>query len=94
MFAELINRFSSGISSVFSGPMQTIFHPINNLFNPIPEFMWQICAVALFVGAMVLIMSLRKQYVNVDQPHDSIWFDLRLWTVVSMLPHVFIYLWF
>jgi len=94
MFAELISRFSSGISNVFSGPMQTIFHPTNALLSPIPEFMWQVCAVALFVGAMILIMCLRKEYVNLDRPREEFWFDLRLWTVVSMLPHIFIYIWF
>ena len=37
---------------------------------------------------------LKNEYVNLDQPGKHIWTDLRLWTVISMLPHVVVYLYF
>ena len=74
--------------------LRAIFHPINDLFVPIPGPVWKVCAVGLFAAAMLWVLLLRKEYVNLDAPRKSLWCDLRLWTVLSMLPHVVIYLWF
>jgi hypothetical protein len=36
-------------------------------------------------------LILNEKYVNRGRPFKSPWTDLRLWTVVSMLPHVLVY---
>ena len=88
--------------SGFSGFMTRIFAPIlKPVFNPINDFLashyapWAtICALGLFIGAMIWAFTLRKEYVNVDAPSKSFLYDLRFWTVISMLPHVLVYLYF
>ena len=77
----------------FSGPLAAFFHPINDLFTPIPVIWWKLCAVGLFVAAMVWVYLLKREYVNIDAPGKGILYDLRFWTIMSMLPHVLIYLW-
>ena len=51
-------------------------------------------AVGLFVGAMIWVFSLNRAYVDLDRPNKKPWTDLRFWTIVSMMPHVIVYLWF
>lgn len=74
--------------------LATIFHPINQLFVPIGPFWWKASAVGLFLGAIIWVFTLRKEYVNLDAPKPGLLYDLRLWTVVSMAPHILIYIWF
>lgn len=87
--------FSNGISAIFSKPMAVIFAPINNALATIPEPLWRVSTIGLFVLTMLWVgLILKKEYVNIDAPSKSILHDLRLWTVISMAPHVFIYLYF
>lgn len=83
------------INETFGPAMQTIFAPTNNVFTYIPEgavpFVSTECAVMLFQIAIVWVLFLKPEYVNIDRPNKHIWTDLRLWTIVSMLPHMYIY---
>ena len=36
-------------------------------------------------------LILNKDYVNRGRPYKSLWSDLRLWTEISMTPHVLVY---
>lgn len=79
---------------------RAVFYPIlSPVFSPIDRFLarfyqpWAtICAVSLFLGTMIWVsMILNEKYVNRGRPFRSPWTDLRLWTVISMLPHVLVY---
>lgn len=89
-----MERFSAAINAVFGPLLRPLFNPLDALFTPIPRPLWQMSAVGLFVAAMVWVFLLKKDYVNVDAPRRDIWHDLRFWTVLTMLPHVIVYLWF
>ncbi|HEO72678.1 MAG TPA: hypothetical protein ENN80_15580 [Candidatus Hydrogenedentes bacterium] len=80
-----------------------IFFPIlNPLFEPMNVWLasffmpWaRIVTLAFFIGTMIWVgIILKKDYVNLDAPSRTFCHDLRLWTVVSMLPHLFVYLYF
>ncbi|MEO2035195.1 MAG: hypothetical protein ABGZ35_24210 [Planctomycetaceae bacterium] len=86
--------FGDWVTSTFHGPLSKLFNPIDVWLTPIPEMWWKISAVGLFVGAMAWVFSLNRAYVDLDRPNRHVWTDLRVWTVVSMLPHVIVYLWF
>jgi len=45
-------------------------------------------------AAMVGVLTMKKEYANIDSPGDGPRYDLRFWTVVSMTPHVIVYLYF
>ena len=86
--------FGDMVTDLCREPLSKIFNPIDSVLTPIPEVWWKVSAIALFVGAMLWVFSLNKAYVDLDRPNRHVWTDLRLWTVVSMLPHVIVYLWF
>lgn len=76
-------------------PLNAIFDPINRVLNPIYQPWATIVAVGFFVGTMLWVcFILPERYVNLGRPVKRWWADLRLWTVFSMLPHVFVYFYF
>jgi len=80
------------ISATFSGPLAAFFRPIDVIFTPFGPGAYKFFAVGLFACTVVWVMFiLKKEYVNLDQPKPGFLYDLRLWTLVSMLPHVIIY---
>ncbi|MEK7793878.1 MAG: hypothetical protein AAB353_05080 [Candidatus Hydrogenedentota bacterium] len=93
--AERLETISSGINEIFQRPAQIAFGWSNDLVLSIPPDIEPIvareCAVAFFQIAIIGVLFLRPEYVNVDQPKKSLLYDLRLWTIASMLPHMFIY---
>jgi len=90
---------SNSIDAMFGPFLRGIFAPTNAVFDAIPEGLAPVLAktsaVALFVGAMAWVwFGLKSEYVNLDAPSKKPWHDLRFWTVVSMAPHVLVYLYF
>lgn len=52
----------------------------------------RVVTLSFFIGTMVWVfVGLKRDYVNLDAPSSHLWHDLRVWTVVSMLPHVVVY---
>lgn len=53
----------------------------------------RIAVLSFFFGTMVWVyVGLKKEYVNLEAPSQHFWHDLRLWVVLSMLPHIVVYL--
>ena len=81
--------------TVFYPILAPVFLPINAFLGRIYQPWASICAVGLFVCAMIWVaLLLNKDYVNRGRPNKSVWTDLRLWTVISMTPHVLVYFYF
>ena len=80
------------ITKVFGPLLKPVFQPIDTLFQPVYMPWARVLALSLFIGAMIWVWSLREEYVNVDRPNKHWYTDLRIWTVLCMLPHVFVYL--
>jgi len=90
--SEAVERFCT---AVFYPVLSPIFSPINDGLNLLPNWMASVCGVGLFVTAMFWVaVLLNKDYVNRGRPSKSILTDLRLWTVISMTPHVLVYFYF
>jgi hypothetical protein len=71
------------------------FGPINRLLTPIDQPWFTIVAISFFIGTMLWVwFYLGDSYVNLGRREKSIWTDLRVWTVISMLPHVLVYFYF
>lgn len=90
-------KLTQMITGFFFPLLNPIFNPMNVwLSSPSLYMPWaRIVAVGLFVGTMLWVyFGLNEQYVNLDAPSKRFWADLRLWTVLSMLPHVVVYLYF
>lgn len=90
----LLNAIGEWINANLSGPLTTLFYPTNAALGALDNpFIWKVCAVGMFFATMVWVFTLKKEYVNLNAPRKNIFYDLRLWTIVSMLPHVLIYFW-
>ncbi|HNR32605.1 MAG TPA: hypothetical protein PKI11_17075 [Candidatus Hydrogenedentes bacterium] len=75
--------------------LHPIFAPTNTFLSKFYQPYATICAIGFFIGAMIWVgVVLHEPYVNRGRAVRSIWTDLRLWTVLSMLPHVFVYFYF
>ena len=83
---------SEWITEVFGPMLKPVFSPIDTMLEPIYMPWARIFAIALFIGAMVWVWSLRVEYVNLDRPNNKWYSDLRIWTILCMLPHVIVYL--
>ena len=86
--------FTDSIDSMFSAPLALLFGPVNIFLSAIDNpFLAKACAAALFILPMFgVYFLLKKEYVNLDSPGKQWYFDLRLWTIFSMMPHIFFYL--
>ena len=79
----------------FAPVLGVFFRPINTVLSPIYQPYATIVAITFFVGTMLWVgLYLKETYVNEGRPKQTWYTDLRLWTVVSMLPHVFVYIYF
>lgn len=89
-----MNAIGDWINANLSGPLATFFYPTNAALGAISSpTIWKICAVSMFFLTMIWVFMLKKEYVNMSAPRKNIFFDLRFWTILSMLPHVLIYFW-
>ena len=82
------------INKVFGPPLHFVLDPIHGVLNDIYMPWARICALGMFIGTMVWVFMLNKKYVNLDAPHEGLLYDLRVWTVISMLPHLVVYFYF
>ena len=72
-----------------------VFDPVNRFLAGYYEPWAQIVTVLYFVGAWVWVaFILKKEYVNLSCPYKTRLADLRFWTLVAMLPTMFVYLYF
>lgn len=94
MNETISERFSEFCTSVFGPLLKPVFQPLDSVLVNIYMPWAKIAALGMFIGTMIWVYSLKKEYVNIDAPNRNWWNDLRLWTVVSMLPHVIVYIYF
>lgn len=83
------------ITPIFQGPLSAFFQPINDVLAGIYMPWARIAAVAFFILTMIWVGAiLDRKFVHLQRPNKHWYTDLRIWTVVSMLPHIIVYLYF
>lgn len=92
---SVLARMSDAINRAFGPKLMRIFEPTNDFLASAYMPWARIVTVGFFVGTMVWVfVGLKRSYVNLEAPSKHVWHDLRFWTVISMLPHVIVYLYF
>ncbi len=86
--------FSDMITRIFKPILEPVFTPIHNAIENIYEPWATIGALSIFIGAMIWVFLLNKDYVNIDAPSKKFYHDLRFWTIASMIPHLIVYFYF
>lgn len=84
--------FHNFINDTFGPVLRPFFAALSDPFTDVYMPWARICAVGLFVVAAIWVFTLRPEYVNLDAPRKAWYTDLRVWTIVAMLPHIVVYL--
>jgi hypothetical protein len=91
----MLESLNSVIDGVFGPPLRWFFGNVNAVLDTVYMPTARIVAVGFFIVTMIWVyFGLRKDYVNLEAPSKHFWADLRLWTIVSMLPHIIVYFYF
>ena len=69
-------------------------HVIDVWLIAIPRPWWRFAPVALFVVAGLWVLTLKRSFVFLGAPSQAAWRDLRIWTILFLIPYIVIYLWF
>ncbi len=72
-------------------PLQRALAPLDHWLAGLPSSVGQICAVTLFVLAALWVLTLKRQYIYQGAPDQAWWRDLRLWSILAMLPYIVLY---
>lgn len=87
--------FLDRLGKTFDPIVRPIFRPITTLLERTYQPWARICALSLFIGSMLWVwFGMPKEYVNLGRKKKTVWTDLRFWTIISMLPHIIVYLYF
>ncbi len=68
-------------------------HVVDVWLMAIPLSVARYVPVALFVIAAIFALTQKRSFVFLGAPTQAAWRDLRIWTVVFLIPYVVIYLW-
>ena len=94
-FVMLDEKWIALCEAVFKPILAPGFGLVDKILNPIYQPYATIIAVGFFLVTMIWVcFFLKESYVNLERPKIAWYTDLRLWTIVSMLPHVFVYFYF
>ncbi len=93
LLTQLIGAIAGAIDAVFGPPLRAVFHPIDAFVGQFYMPTARIVAVAFFAATAVWVfVGLKEAYVNLEAPAKKLRYDLRLWTIAAMLPHLVVYL--
>jgi hypothetical protein len=76
--------------AVFSALVE-FFRPMNNWLDSLPEIVWHLAAVALFVTTALAVACIPRNYILRGAPDAASWRDLRWWAAVALTPYALIY---
>ena len=78
----------------FARWLHDLLEPLDTFLASLSTEVGRYCSVALFIIAAILVWALHKDSVYRGAPDLRPWRDLRVWTVVFLLPYLVIYLFF
>lgn len=87
--------FLDWFGSLWAPILIPVFAPLNRLLSAVYQPWAMIVTLGYFLSTMAWVaFILRSSYVNNGRQHVAWYTDLRLWTALSMLPHLFVYVYF
>lgn len=91
---RLIEQLTAWLHSWLTPILRDLLAPLDRFLSGLSPSAGRVCAVTLFVVAAVWAMRLKKEYVYLGAPDRAAWRDLRIWTVVFLLPYIVVYSFF
>jgi hypothetical protein len=89
----VIENVDTFLRENFGPPLKSLHEPIDAWLGSLPMSVAMICAIGLYVIAVIWVWTLPKEFVFRGAPDQKPWRDLRVWATVVTIPYVIIYLW-
>ena len=89
---SLLEEFSEWIRATFGPPLKSLHEPIDIWLGSLPMSVAMGCAIGLFVIAGLWVWTLRRDFIFRGAPGQEWWRDLRLWSMLVLLPYITVYL--
>jgi hypothetical protein len=68
--------------------------PLDAWIDSLPLWTGTACALSLFIIVGLWACTLKRDYIYLGAPDRAAWRDLRIWTVLALLPYIIVYLFF
>lgn len=88
---EPVNEWLTKVETPIFEQILDVMRPFNQWMNQLPPIVWKLSAVGLFVVSALAALCIPRSYIFASAPDNQSWRDLRLWTVVALLPYMAIY---
>ena len=88
-----IETFDTFLRENFGPPLKALHEPIDAWLGSLPMSVAMICAIGLYVIAVIWVWTIPKEFVFRGAPDQKPWRDLRVWATLVTVPYVIIYLW-
>jgi hypothetical protein len=88
----LWNGFSTFMETHIAPGLRAMLAPLDAWLNSLPWWTGRACAVGLFAIVGLWALTLKRSYIYLGAPDKRLWRDLRIWTVLALLPYIIIYL--
>lgn len=72
--------------------LKMVHEPIDIWLGQLPMWIAMVCAVGLYVVALIWVWSLRREFIFRGAPDQKWWRDLRIWGSLLVIPYIAIYL--
>ncbi len=87
----LMKDVTQWIRDTLGPPLKSLHQPIDNWLGSLPMSVAMACAIGLFVLAGIWVWTLRADFIFRGAPDQNRWRDLRIWSMVVLLPYITIY---
>jgi len=85
-------NFTDTIRETLGPPLKSLHKPLDDWLGSLPMSVAVACAISLFVVAGIWVWTLRREFIFRGAPDQKWWRDLRIWSMVVLLPYIAIYL--
>ena len=85
-------KLSGWIRDTIGPPLKSLHGPVDEWLGSLPMSVAIGCAIGLFTVAGIWVWTLKREFIFRGAPDQQWWRDLRLWSMLVLLPYVAVYL--
>ena len=87
-----LERIQQIFRDILGPPLKAFHEPLDAWLGSLPMWVAMVCAIGLYVIAVIWVWGLRREFVFRGSPDNRWWRDLRIWATVVVLPYIAVYL--
>jgi hypothetical protein len=85
------NGWLDSFRSAFGPPLRRIQAPIDAWLASLPLWVAQASVLVILLLTALLVTRLHRRYVYIGAPDERPWRDLRVWSLLLLVPYFVIY---